>query len=287
MRVEETGGGIQKIIHQIWIGDNPVPQEWMDTVKAFADKHGYEYKLWGDNSINELDANVIPGLRELYDKFADQPAGRADILRILALYKHGGIYIDADSVIMKDDKFAKFLDDNRAPVFFGWEDLDDEAISKLGDIGEDNKKARRLVANGLMGGKKGHALLKRILEGLVENTNSQKEKGSKEAWQTVGPLYVTNVYNKTREEFPDLHIYPMKYFYPIRWHGITDHEMHKKITIPEESMLFQYGYSTNGFGDIFRKLREKGKPSSGGKRSRRTRRKNKRKQRQATRKRKD
>jgi hypothetical protein len=76
-----------------------------------------------------------------------------------------------------------------------------------------------------------------------------------QVWKAVGPYYVTQIYNETRKEFPDVHVYPMKYFYPRHWAGIRDPELHKKIKIPEESMLFQYGYSTNSFHKIFRKTR--------------------------------
>jgi hypothetical protein len=44
-------------------------------------------------------------------------------------------------------------------------------------------------------------------------------------------------------------VYPSKTFYPIKWHGITDIEMHTKIDIPEESVMFQYGYTTNNLED--------------------------------------
>ena len=39
----------------------------------------------------------------------------------------------------------------------------------------------------------------------------------------------------------------------MHWGGITDPELHTQIAIPAESMLFQYGYSTNHFEKIFAK----------------------------------
>jgi mannosyltransferase OCH1-like enzyme len=254
MRVEETGGGIQKIIHQIWIGDNPVPQEWMDTVKAFADKYGYEYKLW--KNVDDLGIDDIAGLRKVYNAFAKQPAGRADIIRILALYKYGGVYIDADSVIVKPEKFQHFLEKNTAAVFFGWENLSEKRTRKLrkhGGIDPVVLKTRRLVANGLIGACKGHPFMKRLLDGFVENMKIESGEGKPEVWKAVGPNYVTRVYNTTRKEFPEVHVYPMKYFYPVHWGGITDPNMHKNTRIPGQSMLFQYGYTTNSFHKVFKK----------------------------------
>ena len=41
-------------------------------------------------------------------------------------------------------------------------------------------------------------------------------------------------------------VYPSKYFYPICWSGIKDINLHKKIDLPKESFMFQYGLTTNG-----------------------------------------
>jgi mannosyltransferase OCH1-like enzyme len=231
-------------IHQIWIGDNPLPKEWVETVKDFAVEHGYKYKLWRDSSVKGLDMDAIPGLKALYSSFSSELAGKADILRLLILYKLGGVYIDADTVVMKPEKFHRFLE-QRKGVFFGWENLTAARTRKLG-LG----KVRRLVANGIIGAEACHPFLKALLEGIVENYKTTSET---EAWRTVGPLYVTNMYSSLKKKFPDVHVFPMKYFYPRAWAGITDPELHKKVKIPGESMLFQYGYSTNKFDAIFKK----------------------------------
>lgn len=233
-------------LHQIWIGDNPLPKEWVDTVKEFASTYGYSYKLWTDSSVKGLDFDAIPGLKALYSSFSKELAGQADIIRLLVLYKFGGVYIDADTVIVKPKKFDTFLKKNTNGVFFGWENLTASRTRKLG-IG----KVRRLVANGIIGSEAAHPFVKKLLEGIVEN--SKKVSGKKEAWKVVGPLYVTKMYMSLKKDHPDVRVFPMKYFYPRSWVGITDPELHKKVKIPEESMLFQYGYSTNKFNKIFSK----------------------------------
>jgi mannosyltransferase OCH1-like enzyme len=222
----------------------------MDTVRDFAKNYGYEYKLWGADA-KELGIDDIPGLAAVYKGFGHELAGRADIIRLLALYKYGGIYIDADSVIMKPEKFAAFLDKNRAGVFFGWENLTAARTRKL------KLKVRRLVANGLIGAKKEHPFFRRLLEGVVENAAQLSKPERSAAWKVAGPLYVTKMYSETRREFPDIHVYPMKYFYPLHWKGITDPELHKKVKIPGQSMLFQYGYSTNRFDKIFKTRKQR------------------------------
>ena len=253
-----AGGGIPKIIHQIWLGNAPRPEEWMDTVRAFAKAHGYEYRVWTESDIDSLNWDSVPGLRKEYGKFHKEIAGRADIVRLLVLHQHGGLYIDADSVIMKPAEFAAFLEKNPAAVFFGWENLTKKRTRKLGNLGPGLTAVRRLVANGLIGAKAKHAFIRKLLDGIVSNSNNEKDKA---AWRRVGPLYVSRVYLQNKKRFPDVKIYPMKYFYPRHWGGITDPELHKKVKIPKQSMLLQYGYSTNKFHKIF-KARNKTRKAS-------------------------
>lgn len=234
-------------IHQIWIGDNPLPTPWIDTIKDFAKDYGYTYKLWTDSSVKDIGMDDIPGLKALYTSFGGEMAGRADILRLLILYKYGGVYIDADTVMMKPKKFHQFLQKNNKGVFFAWENLTKARTRKLG------LRQRRLVANGTIGAEAGHPFIKALLEGMV---GSPAKALGEEAWKRVGPLYVTKKYMELKGEYPDVKVFPMRYFYPRAWAGITDPNLHKKVKIPGASMLFQYGYSTNKFHKIFAKTRK-------------------------------
>jgi hypothetical protein len=71
-----------------------------------------------------------------------------------------------------------------------------------------------------------------------------KRDMSRMAWQTVGPQLITDLWMKWKSVIPIM-LFKSKVFYPIRWHGIQDVEMHKKMDMPPESVMFQYGYSTN------------------------------------------
>ena len=249
---ETAGGGINRVIHQIWLGKNAEPTEWIKTVTDFAKEYGYEYKLWTDDNVNSLDWDAIPGIRREYGKFRKEMAGRADIIRLMALYKYGGLYLDADTVIMKPAKFAHFLEKNKYGAFFGWEKISRADTKKLGDFGKEIRGSTKLVANGVIGAKKEHVFIEALLKGIVSNAEREAKEA---AWKRVGPLYVSRVYLTSKDKYPDVHIYPMKYFYPMHWRGITDPKLHTKVKIPAESMLFQYGYSTNKFHEYFNKRR--------------------------------
>lgn len=258
---------IPKIIHQIWLGTNPIPTEWMKTVEDFADKYGYKYMLWKESSIGELGIDEFPGLSTLYDTFKKHLAGKADIIRLLVLYKYGGVYIDADTVIMKPEQLNAFLEKNRAGVFFGWEKLTSARTKKLGNVDSQIRNTRKMIANGIIGSAAKHPFLKKLLLGAAENVQGYNTEERMQPWRVIGPHYVTRAYHATRKEFPDIHVYPMKYFYPLHWGGITDPELHKKVKIPKQSMMFQYGYTTNSFDKIFknregRKTRRRSKTTS-------------------------
>lgn len=83
---------IPKIIHQIWIGDkSKQPKELMNTWKM----EGWEYKLWTEKEIDELQLEN----KRLYDYFYDKKCyyGASDVVRLEILKRFGGIYIDADT----------------------------------------------------------------------------------------------------------------------------------------------------------------------------------------------
>jgi mannosyltransferase OCH1-like enzyme len=234
---------IPKILHQIWIGENVMPSEWMDTVKDFCKKYQYKYKLWTESNIDTLKWNEFNGLKKAYTDLEFSLAGRSDIIRLLVLYEYGGIYIDADTVILKPAKFNQFLLNNKANVFFGYEHILDKGKEIFSTHpNEKIRKATKYIANGVVGSSKAHAFIKHLLEKI-----SKYVKKVAPAWQMTGPLFISDEYFKHEHKYKDIKIYPTKYFYPITWHNITDVRLHTKIKIPKESMLFQYGYSTNKF----------------------------------------
>lgn len=258
----ELPSGIPKIIHQIWIGPNPKPMAWMTTFQEFCSQYGYEYRLWTEKEVEGLPWSTFPGIRQLYDRFGSAFAGKADILRILFLYKHGGIYIDADSVVTRPEKFADFLEKNEAPVFFGFEDFKEGGKPTDPEIRGDLINGSSLIAQGVIGAQPEHPFLRKACEEIQAN---YAKSGNKSAWISTGPVFITRLYTKYKSEIPDVYIYPMRLFYPIHWHHISDPELHKKIELPEDSFLFQYGYTTNNFAAIFK---GRGVTGGGGRRKR-------------------
>jgi mannosyltransferase OCH1-like enzyme len=86
-----------KLIHQIWVGPNPIPEKSLLFIQKIKDLHpDYEYKIWTDNDLNADNFSNIEFINStpIY-------AQKADIMRYEILYKYGGIYLDIDFEIFK------------------------------------------------------------------------------------------------------------------------------------------------------------------------------------------
>ena len=83
---------IPKVIHQIWLGNKPIPKQFFPFMESWKKYHpDWEYILWTDKDVKNLDL--------ITQKYFDQethPRSRANILRFELLYKFGGLYVDLD-----------------------------------------------------------------------------------------------------------------------------------------------------------------------------------------------
>lgn len=201
---------IPKIIHQLWIGNKPMPKKLMDTWKT--KNPDYEYILWTETEFKKR--NIVFECQEAIDRMTEIN-GKADIMRWELLYNYGGVFIDADSICV--------------------EPLDDFFLENEGFAGFENENVRRgLVATGTMGFMKNHPLCKDAIEWIKSN-DSCPETCQKRAWATVGPVLLTNLLNSGK--YHDFHVYPSYYFLPFHFTGDTYYG-HKKV------YAFQYWGTT-------------------------------------------
>ncbi len=202
-----------------------------------------------------LNFDAVPGFREAYDAqvAAGSLPGRCDLLRYLILWTYGGVYMDADVVIANPKRFDTFLQGQTATLFFAWEDFSARSLelnAQLPNYELDLKGRERLIANSVIGVQPRHPFLYKAIEGAAAYAARLRGQG---AWREVGPGYMSNLYD-TFEPKEGIVIHPMRFFYPVQWGGITDPEYHLKHPMPVDSMLFQYGYSTNQYNTIFQRL---------------------------------
>lgn len=101
---------IPKIIHYCWLSDNPYPPLIQECIASWH-KYlpDYKFKLWNSESF---DINSVKWVKQAYD--ARKYAFAADYIRLYALYKEGGIYLDSDVLLYKS-----FNDLLKLPYFIG------------------------------------------------------------------------------------------------------------------------------------------------------------------------
>jgi inositol phosphorylceramide mannosyltransferase catalytic subunit len=228
---------IPKIIHQIWIGPNKNPTIWTNTwsidyINTFKD---FEYKLWNNENINDI-LNKYPLCKIMFNMEREY-CGKADILRYLILYEYGGIYIDADSVWLNNKNLNNLIEKtNYTGIFCGKEPTNE------------------YIANGVIGCTKNNKLMLKLINNLENyiryydriKPRQYKRKRAKQGCSKItGPRFFSLIMIPEK-----ITIFQSNYFYPISWFGITETDKHKKIELPIESYMFQYGYTTNKLGNI-------------------------------------
>jgi hypothetical protein len=82
---------IPRVFHQIWVGPDPFPDDYARYQQTWLDHHpDWELRFWTEE-------NLPAGLRrpEARERLRS-PAERANILRLEALWRFGGVYVDTD-----------------------------------------------------------------------------------------------------------------------------------------------------------------------------------------------
>lgn len=99
---------IPSIIHQIWLGSNPISDtntKYMNVAQTKAS----EYHLWTEENIwNEIGMSKSE-LATYWNVSEDNPYALSDIARILIVNKYGGFYVDVDIELFESvDKYADY-----------------------------------------------------------------------------------------------------------------------------------------------------------------------------------
>jgi len=83
---------IPKKIHQIWVGDKPIPKLYQKFMQSWKDHHpDWEYYLWTDKDIEDF-----PWINKTLFDAAKNPGMKSDIWRYEIIYRYGGVYVDCD-----------------------------------------------------------------------------------------------------------------------------------------------------------------------------------------------
>ena len=201
---------IPKIIHYCWFGKGKKPELALKCIESWKNYlPDYEIKEWNEDNFN---LDLYPYVREAYDcrKFAFV----TDVVRLYALYKEGGIYMDTDVEVLKPlDCFLDHI------AFSGFEN-------------------NNYVPTGIMASEKNSVWAKENLD-YYEGRHFVKQDGSFDT--TTNVIIITNYMlskglkpiNKY-QDFPGLvTMYPNDYFCP-KSHGTG------KIRLTENSYTIHH-----------------------------------------------
>jgi mannosyltransferase OCH1-like enzyme len=169
-------GEIPRILHQVWLGPKPLPEEFGAYRETWREHHpGWRLELWTEDRVPEE-------LRrpEVYDRLR-VPAERADILRLEVLWRFGGVYVDTDfecrrsiePLIAGVDFFTAYLKPGR-------------------------------VNNAIIGAVPGHPILDRALRELRPNPVYGYDK------EAAGPLF----FDRLIKDYPETKVFEPPVFYP-------------------------------------------------------------------------
>src|SRR5690554_707891 len=86
---------IPRIIHQVYEDKAGPPIEFIKMSNSWKNNNPqWQYMFWGKNGIESL-LKDFPALINDYNKLPYN-VQRWDVIRLLILYKHGGLYVDFD-----------------------------------------------------------------------------------------------------------------------------------------------------------------------------------------------
>ena len=197
---------IPKIIHQIWLGSK-FPDKFRRWQETWIEKHPeWEYKLWMDEDIAELELENIALFKE-----SKNWGQKADIARYEILYRFGGMYVDIDfECIMPFD--ALF---HRYSFFTG--------ISSGVDLFESN--------NALIAASPGHPIMRACIDNMT--LKSKYTQLISMVVNTTGPGFFTEQIMELEDQMgDDMIVFPCSYLYPL---GLHDGEPPRHTYLKYES----------------------------------------------------
>ena len=220
---------VPKIIHYCWFGRKKMPELAQKCVASWHEfMPDYEYRLWNEDNF---DVNSVPYTKEAYQM--QKYAFVSDYVRLWALCREGGLYLDVDFVVYKPfddllhwDAFAGFEGSKHSPLMMGVIASRKEGLWVTEQLAYYNNR-RFLDANGVMD--------------LTTNVKFVSEKMSKQGFAQNGE----------EQDYKDLHVFPVEYFCPRQ---TTGEYFFSSNTYCEQLGLNSWSPKRGGWKDVVRKM---------------------------------
>jgi mannosyltransferase OCH1-like enzyme len=174
---------IPKLLHQT-AKTHEIPEGCRPYVERLKALHpDWTYKLWTDADNLELVRTRMPEFLDVYQKLPKNIM-RADVIRYVIMYVHGGLYLDTDY------EFLKPFDLGHHDVVLPWEF----------DGGANPENDR--VANSLFASVPGHPFWKMVIDDLMANPPLAPDVN---VLSTTGPMFLTRIFHKARAAGLNIH----------------------------------------------------------------------------------
>ena len=190
---------IPKILHHVWLGKQQIPKNLQRCIQTCYGVHSeWKHMFWTDDNLPEMSY-----FKEEYD-VDNNYARKSDLIRLMALYQYGGVYLDTDVECIKP--IDKLLEGYRLVI--------------ASECGQPWKKdcRRDHINNAVIASTRSNVILSKMLLNIKKNYE--------EVDMTGGPLtYVSylagpDLFNSMWDVFyDDKHtmLYPHEYFYPLHY----------------------------------------------------------------------
>ena len=210
---------IPKIIHQIWIGNKKLPNNYIKYMRSWKKYNpSWDYILWDDEKVKNLK------LKNDFAYYSSSNYGyKSDILRYEILHKFGGLYADTDFECLKPIPDNLLIFDFIVSMMFGNEPT---------------------LGNALILSSPKNKLIRKLINNITTlNTNS-----SKEVFEKSGPNYISkNYFLISKEEIQNYLVLPSNYLYP-RPNFIGDNS-YNEIEFKKEYSLAIHHWGMSWFKD--------------------------------------
>lgn len=171
---------IPKILHQVWLGDKPLPDRAAEWMPSWREHHPeWQHHLWRTPPFTLINQHEY--------ETAKHPAQQADILRYELLFHFGGVYVDIDTECLQP--FDPLLGVN---AFAGYERAEDHYL-----------------CNAVLGSKPRGELMRLLIRKLPDFWNRNLH-----FFQESSPVFFSTI----AETNPELLVrHPEQFFYPFRF----------------------------------------------------------------------
>jgi len=181
---------LPRIMHQIWVGADPLPAEYAAYTQTWQAIHpAWEHRLWTEDRLPAMRN------RDLYERAEELVPEhsvwqfRSDVLRYEILWAFGGVYVDIDfECLTSIEDTIEGLE-----AFAAWETQD------------------RWVNNAILGAEPAHPFIDRLITGL--SASVEHHRGLRPNVST-GPQYLTGLWRRHRDE---LTVLDQRLFYPYSY----------------------------------------------------------------------